>query len=258
MILRSSSSSEISLRREAPHRRQAAFTLVELLTVLAIIAIITAIALPSFQVIGARHFDASVNEISGIMEDARAYATAQNTHVWVAFYPINPASLNDGGGDDLCVVVYASSDGTEPITLGSSGQFSIPYTVAGTPTTISQILKVSTFKQIHLVTDGSLSAHIPSAPAASPSFPTSQPQFLLPLNGQGVTLGNQTLPSDAEAPAASLVEFTPSGSVQVSSSLPSMVEIDLQPTKGPGVIDQNNLAALRINGLTGLTTIYRN
>jgi hypothetical protein len=35
------------------------------------------------------------------------------------------------------------------------------------------------------------------------------------------------------------------------------IGLDLQPVKSAGVNNVNNLAAVRINGLVGLTTVYR-
>ncbi len=236
------------------------FTLVELLVVLAIVIILTVIAVPAMQGLGgASKFNGNITQVAGILEQARAYANGQNTYVWVAFYPLDPTTVaQDSSGDQLYVAVYASSDGTDPFSATWSGTYAIPYTVSGT--TISQIFKLASFKQLHINTTGYFTpTQIPSLPAslASPTPPASSLKLSLKLNNMPVTLSAQPVPSGVQAPATSVIEFTPSGGAQVSSSLAASIGIDFQPMKAAGILDANNLVAMRINGLTGLTSIYR-
>jgi len=242
------------------------FTLTELLVVVAIMGLLAAISLPALRGLnGAGKFNQSVQEIAGILEQGRAYAVAQNTYVWVAFYPVDPATLpapdTDQSGEQLYVATYASTDGTDPVTWGTGlTTVPIPYVAsAGALPWIIQIAKPRVFKQLHLETQTYFtSTAIPSMPASmnTPTPPLSLVSFVLSLRSPAIVLSSQTLPSGQNSKTL-VVGFTPSGSAQVSSSPVSVIGLDLQPMKGAGIKSTNNLAALRINGLVGLTTVYR-
>jgi len=241
------------------------FTLMELLVVIAILGIIIAVSLPALRGQNdAGNFSKSVEGIAGILDQARAYATAQNTYVWVAFYPLDPSALpapyTDHGGEQLYVVTYASNDGTDPVQWGSTlTEVPIPYLPNGSPAEIVQIAKVRVFKQIHLETANYFtSAQIPAMPATldNPSTPLSQVSFQLPLKSPALTLSSQPLPGD-ESSKTLVVGFTPSGSAQAGPSPVAYIGLDFQPMQAANVKNTDNLAALRISGLVGLTTIYR-
>ena len=70
-----------------------------------IIGILSSLAMPAFNAIrGAGSLTKAANDVSGILEQARAYAMAQNTYVWVGF--------KKEGADTLLVGVSASPSGT--------------------------------------------------------------------------------------------------------------------------------------------------
>ncbi len=208
----------------------------------------------------ARKFTQSVEEITGILEQARSYATGQNTYVWVAFYPLDPSTLagpdKDQSGSQLYVATYASTDGTDPVNWGNPlSSVSIPYPSAASPSII-QIAKVKVFKQLQVAQSPFSSEQIPAMPSAmnSPTAPSSAVAFSLPLRSPSLVLSQQTPPTGAQA--ILVIGFTPSGSAQVSPALAAEIGLDLEPVRG-GVTDTNNIVALRISGLVGLTTIYR-
>jgi prepilin-type N-terminal cleavage/methylation domain-containing protein len=243
-----------------------AFSLLEILSVLAIMGILVSISVPAIQSErSALTFNSSVDGIAGILSQARAYATGKNTYVWVAFYPFDPSGLSgpatDQSGEQVYVATYASADGTDPIQWGADmTSVPIPYVPSGNPApAIFQVGKVALFKQLHLETvNFATSTTVPSLPAAlnNPTPPLSTVSFQLAVNNPSLTLSAQALPSDENA-ATLVVGFTPSGSAQVSSSPVNSIGLDLQPMKAPGIKNVNNLAAVRINGLVGLTTVYR-
>jgi len=122
-----------------------AFSLIELLIVAAIIAVLSALALPAFNSIrGAGGLTKTANDIAGILEQARSYAMAQNTYVWVGFRT-NQAN----GTDTLAVGVIASK-------TGSSNPAA---------TNVVQLGKITRFENVQLAAN--LPANSGSRPAAN-------------------------------------------------------------------------------------------
>src|SRR5438105_3601842 len=95
-----------------------AFTLVELLVVVAIIVMLMALAVPAFNAIkGGRDLTSAAYDIAGTFEQARAYAVANHTYAWVGigeFDASKAASLAPqvSGTGRVAIVVVASKDGT--------------------------------------------------------------------------------------------------------------------------------------------------
>ena len=64
--------------------RRAAFTLMELLVVIAIISLLAVFTIPAISGIkGGSDVTSTAYSIAGILDQARAYAMANNTYVWV-------------------------------------------------------------------------------------------------------------------------------------------------------------------------------
>jgi Tfp pilus assembly protein FimT len=237
----------------------------ELLVVLAILTILATVTIPSISGLNrSGRFNQGLSQITGVLEEARSYAVAQNTYVWVAFYPVDASQLTgpqtDPSGDHLIVATYASNDGTDPINW-TSGTYAIPYT-APTGTVISPILKVQNLTQLRMAPGGNGIAYLnfntgvlPSAMTGGEASPASNIVFSYPLPPTGMILSQQPLPPGA-API-SVIEFTPSGSAQVGAGLAGVVRVDFQPMKSASLVDDNNIASLGINGLMGLATRYR-
>lgn len=195
---------------------------------------------------------------------------AQNTYVWVVFYPYDPSTLSppDTSGDALFVATLASNDGSDPIGWTSTSTILVPGIVSGTTTTISQILRLVSFKQIAIRTEnyfthGSGASQIASLPSGiddPPTGPSAVPTFQITVKGVSSSplVLPATVPSDEPTTqAVSVIQFTPSGAARINGSPIDSVWIDLQQAKAKGIIDAENIAALRINGLTGLTSLYR-
>jgi hypothetical protein len=191
-----------------------------------------------------------------MLDEARTYAQAQNTYVWVAFYPADPG---DRSGDELFVVTLSSSDGTNPFSSWS-GAYPIPYTVPGTATTVQPAQKIAVLRQLRLnTTNFFTSAQIPALPATSTdAAPASQLVFTLAAPGTAFTLGRQPLPAGAEAPACSVIAFGPAGTAAAGPNLAAVIGLDFQPMKTINVADGHNLAELQISGVTGAVQVFRN
>ncbi len=102
---------------------------------------------------------------------------------------------------------------------------------------------------------------MPSGTAAAIVSPSATPEFK--INPLGVAssafyLPLPAAPSDEQhTQSISVIQFTPSGEARAGASPVDSIWIDFQRIKAKGVLDTDNIAALRINGLTGLTTLSR-
>jgi prepilin-type N-terminal cleavage/methylation domain-containing protein len=261
------------------------FTLVEMLTVIAIVVILATISVASLSgLTGAQQFTKEIDQIQGILDQARSYAIAQNTYVWVVFYPVDPSISTppDNSGDALYVATLASNDGTDPfkssstewssLTLSAVPVTSSVYSGMASTSQVALAYPVAHLKQIAIGTGaqnfftGGTSGQIPSLPSTAPTAPTSltpsaapSPVFDMTVNGN-VSLPVAAAPQDNpnNAQTCCVVQFIPSGAARVSSNPVDAVWINFQRTKAFKLFDANNLAAIRINGMVGLTTVYRN
>ncbi len=229
--------------RLPPHRsrRTSAFTLIQLLISVAIIVVLTAVATLSFQGINSSgKFNKALEEISGILEQARAYASAQDTYVWVVLYENAPAS----GPKEVYVAAFASNDGTDPFNWTGSVALPTPGTVGST--TLTQIAHIYHYQGLHLQT-----TTLPNVPT-SPTFPATTPNFQITAQSG---LGPVTLSSASTV--YWVIQFTPTSAARVAASPVDSVWLGLQPALSQTVFDTKNVASLSVSGVTGVTTVYR-
>lgn len=216
------------------------FTIVELLTVAAVMSILLSVAVPALSSMAmGNQMNRSLIELSGTLDHARQYAIAHNTYVWVALRPNSSGSQ----GDELSVALLASKTGTDPSPWSNYG--SVPNAQ------IDILTKPRTFENIRFEEANTFSqGKIPSLAGKSPTSLDNTP-----ANNKAVF--NIKLPGNSSSTSFNrVIQFTPTGEARVSSSVIDVIEFGVHPTQGK-VATENNVAVLRVNGLTGQTTIFR-
>ncbi|HZA37890.1 MAG TPA: type II secretion system protein, partial [Candidatus Baltobacteraceae bacterium] len=133
-----------------PRERASAFTLLELLVVIGIIAILMVLLVPAFTSIkGGTDVTNAAYTIKGVLDTARTYAKANNTYTWVGFYEedVSQPSTNPPtpGTGRLVMSIVASKDGT---TVYNPNSTLNPDPID--PTKLTQVNKLVKIDNVHL------------------------------------------------------------------------------------------------------------
>ena len=252
--------------------RLAAFTLLELLLVISIIVVLTLIAIPALSSLkGGSDLTGAAYSIAGILDQARAYAIANNTYVWVGITEVDVSRASTttpqvAGNGRVAIAVTASRNGTRGYDASSSSLVSPCWSNYNNGANLVALNKLQYFENVHLSTNFSAIPVTGNLARPSPVY-----------GGTDYTLGNTNLssvtPFDWPLGAAigsgqysftKVINFDPMGvpRIQLSSNQDGIVaymEIGLIPTHGnavPGTTPAN-IAAIQIDGMTGTTRIYR-
>lgn len=216
------------------------FTLVEMLTVMAVIALMMGLAIPAMNIRGGRDLGANASKLGGILEQARTYAMAKSTYVYVCFLPGVDAELGK-----VKVVALASADGVGDWT--DSALFNADLRSVSRPVIFENVVlddvSASDLPGRSQAGQQLLLTATPS-PAPSYNFPgNSSPtdfRYVLRFNSRG----------EAEVAA------TTGGSTPPRWALSPTTEIGLRAAHGSQK-SMTQMAAIQVAGLTGQPRIFQ-
>lgn len=211
-----------AILRALQNPRRRGFTLVELLTVMAMVALLSVLTLPAvFSISNAASLNQSVDDLTLLLNQSRAYAMAHNTYVWVGFSP-------DTTSQDLTVGIVAGQTGEATDILASS--------------TYTPISKTLCFNHVSLASVTGLAGMASGADDVSTSGASSFQQMSA---GKSLTF-------------ADVIQFDPQGeaSLDKTGESSNWIQIGLQPLRGAGK-ETANKAAFQIATLTGQVLTFR-
>jgi prepilin-type N-terminal cleavage/methylation domain-containing protein len=267
-----------------PDHRTHAFTLIELVVVLAIMAVLTAFLVPAFSNLkGANDFTNAAYTIKGVLEQARTYARVNNTYAWVGFFEEN-ASIDSTnpptpGNGRLVLSSVASVDGTS-VYGATPGAID--------PTKLIQVARLVKVENLHLplLAMGTGTGDTFDARPALQFEPTAGYNYARfgELNAPAPNTAPYTnsqypfqYPVGNPAPTAQYtfwktLQFSPRAESRINGNnydIRRVVEIGLLPTRGSAVpvpmsgagtstaVYRGNVIAIQISGLGSTIKIYR-
>jgi len=215
---------------------QRAFSLVELLVVMAIVIIIVAASASRLPGIF-RSTDVSnnINELADFLRQARSVAMAGNTYVWVGFLPVPANTPGNQSGTDEIVLAAVSAKDSQASDLASGNLV---------PVQKGLVLKGLVPKQFDsqvLVNSGRETTGVDDISSSN-----LDSQFSQAVGGISVN-GNQPVFKE-------LIQFGPQGSANIKNTASRWIEIGLQASQDKSGA---NIAVLQINGLVGQVRIFR-
>lgn len=247
------------------------FTITELLLVIVIIVAMTALLVPALNGIkGGQDVTKAAYDIAGVLDQARTYAIANNTYVFVGFQELDATTSGTGIGV-VVVAAVASKDGTRGYDISNSSLPNPAWNVNGNRydngSNLVAVGRLQRFVNIHLT---SSSSAIPNRggtarpvigsdsyqmgnTASSPNPGDSCTPFDWPV-GKALGTGQYSFKR--------VVNFDPQGVARIQfvnnqSEIVDYMEIGLQQTHGNIVSTSSNVAAIQVDCMTGSTHIYR-
>lgn len=225
-----------------PHQassRCKAFSLVELLVVVGIVGVLTVAAVPAFSNLrGAGAVTRGAYDLASMLEQARTYAVANNTYVFVGLLERDGNDATRSGIGELWIAAVASKDGTK--NFGANSANLMP---------LSKIIKYS---ELHLADE------LPST--GDLARPVVEDAFR--LGNSAATAPNSFSMTQAGTAMqfTKIIQFDPRGTAKIPSSvsaIPSKMEIGLAEARGNTALSSQNCAALVVDGVTGSVRVYR-
>lgn len=257
MLFREGMPRVIRVRESVTLRWAKGFTLVELLVVMAIMAILASIILVSVSGMkSSRDLYKAAYDVQGMLEQSRTYSMANDTYTWLGFFEEDPNTPGTAGIGQVVMCAVASNSGTNP-DLPASPITQLP--ASG----LIQVTKLTKIPNVHLaviptaaVTRPALSATTPanyqvcSGSFQNPASPNSS-YFLFPTTAASSSAAQYTFNQ--------VIQFSPQGDATRIADYPTqLMEVGLQPTHGDVIgTTGSNYAVIQVTGIGGQVITYR-
>lgn len=219
-----------------------AFSLVEVITVSAVVMLLMTLAAPiTSSLISSRSAASAARKLSMVLDGARQYAIAQNTYAWVVIRPYT----SEQGLTCLDVAVLGTRDGT--FTRDGQDRFTWSgenIKVEGKDSNLTQVGEVVTLENVTITEPGDLRSRVPESDGGNRAL-ASQP------HGTGPSFSLMGDTKVREFTRA--IVFNPNGSARVNQSISGVIEIGVEAAPRRR---EDNAVAIHVSPLTGQVRMF--